>query len=47
MANIYDIRRYGRLLFFAVAAVVALIFLSVSNRLVKDLAAQAAGEPRT
>ena len=40
MANIYDIRRYGRLLFFAVAAVVALIFLSVSNRLVKDLAAQ-------
>ena len=40
MANIYDIRRYGMLLFFAVAAVVALIFLSVSNRLVKDLAAQ-------
>ena len=40
MANIYDIRRYGRLLFFAVAAVVALIFLSVSNRLVKDLAVQ-------
>lgn len=40
MANIYDIRRYGRLLFFAVAAMVALIFLSVSNRLVKDLAAQ-------
>ena len=40
MAKIDDILRYGRLLFFAVAAVVALIFLSVSNRLVKDLAAQ-------
>ena len=40
MANIYDIRRYGKLVFLAIAATVALAFLSVSNRLVKDLAKQ-------
>ncbi len=40
MANIYDIRRYGKLVFLAIAATVAVIFLYLSNRLVKDLAIQ-------
>ncbi len=40
MANIYDIRRYGKLVFLAIAATVAVLFLYVSNDLVKDLAAQ-------
>lgn len=40
MANIYDIRRYGKLTFLLTAATVAVIFLYVSNRLVDDLAAQ-------
>lgn len=40
MANIYDIRRYGKLVFLAVAAAVAVLFLYLSNRLVEDLAIQ-------
>lgn len=40
MANIYEIRRYGTILFLITALGVAAVFLSVSNRLVKDLAAQ-------
>ncbi len=40
MANIYDIRRYGKLIFLAIAATVAVLFLYVSNNLVKDLAVQ-------
>ena len=40
MANIYDIRRYGRLVFLAAAAVVVGMFLYISDGLIKDLAAQ-------
>lgn len=40
MANIYEIRRYGTILFLITALGVAAVFLSVSNHLVKDLAAQ-------
>jgi len=40
VANIYDIRRYGKLVFLAIAATVALLFLYVSNNLVNELAVQ-------
>jgi signal transduction histidine kinase len=40
MANVYDVRRYGKFLFLLIAAVVVAIFLYASNRLVKDLAAR-------
>lgn len=40
MSNIYDIRRYGKIVFLVIAAAVALLFLYHSNNLVKDLAAQ-------
>lgn len=40
MANIYDIRRYGKLTFLVTAAIVVAVFLYVSNNLVKDLSAQ-------
>lgn len=38
MANIYDIRRYGKWAFLAAAAAVVAAFLYVSNIMVKDLA---------
>ncbi|MGM9864957.1 MAG: sensor histidine kinase [Muribaculaceae bacterium] len=38
MANIYDIRRYGKWLFLTIAAAVVVIFLYVSNNMVRDLA---------
>lgn len=38
MANIYDIRRYGKWIFLTTAAVVVVAFLYVSNRMVDDLA---------
>lgn len=38
MANIYDIRRYGKWAFLAIAAAVVAAFLYVSNIMVKDLA---------
>lgn len=40
MANIYDIRRYGKIVFLVVAAGLAVLSLYNSNNLVKDLAAQ-------
>lgn len=40
MANIYDIRRYGKIIFLVIAAGVAILFLHHSNALVKDLATQ-------
>lgn len=40
MANIYEIRRYGKWIFLIVAAAVVGVFLYVSNSLVKDLAAR-------
>jgi len=40
MTNIYDIRRYGKLMFLVAAAVVVGAFLYVSDSLIKDLAAQ-------
>lgn len=39
MANIYDIRRYGKWIFLATAAAVVAVFLYVSNNMVKELAA--------
>lgn len=38
MANIYDIRRYGKWIFLTTAALVVVAFLYVSNRMVDDLA---------
>lgn len=40
MANIYDIRRYGTVVFLIISVVMAAVFLWVSNSLVRDLAAQ-------
>ncbi len=40
MANIYDTRRYGTILFMVVSVVLVLIFLYVSNNLVRDLSEQ-------
>lgn len=40
MANIYDTRRYGTIVFMVVSAVLVLIFLYVSNNLVRDLSEQ-------
>lgn len=40
MANIYDIRHYGTVAFMCVAAVVVVVFLYLSNSLVKDLSEQ-------
>ena len=40
MANIYDIRRYGKIAFLVVAVIVVAIFLYFFNNLVKDLAQQ-------
>ena len=40
MANIYDIRRYGKIAFFAIAVVVVAIFLYFFNSLVDDLSQQ-------
>lgn len=38
--NIYDIRRFGTLLFFLISIAVVVVFVLVSNSLVADLAAQ-------
>ena len=38
MANIYDIRRYGKWVFLTIAAAVVVIFLYVSSNMVRDLA---------
>ncbi len=38
LANIYDIRRYGKWVFLTIAAAVVVIFLYVSNNMVRDLA---------
>lgn len=40
MANIYDTRRYGTIVFMVVSAVLVLIFLYASNNLVRDLSEQ-------
>lgn len=40
MANIYEIRRYGRWAFLIAAACVVAVFLVMSDRLIDDLAAQ-------
>ena len=40
MANIYDIRRWGKVAFLVAAACVVAVFLYVSNNLIDDLAAQ-------
>ncbi len=40
MANIYDIRRYGKFAFLIASAAVAAVFLYFSNSLVNDLSAQ-------
>lgn len=40
MANIYDRRRYGKVLFLVISIAVVFIFLYVSNNLVKDLSEQ-------
>jgi len=40
MANIYDIRRYGKFAFLTASAAVAAVFLFFSNSLVRDLSAQ-------
>ena len=40
MANIYDRRRYGVLLFLIISVGVVVLFLYVSNSLVKDLSEQ-------
>lgn len=40
MANIYDIRRYGKLAFLAIAACLVGIFIYYSNTLVRDLSEQ-------
>ena len=38
--NIYDIRRFGTVLFFVVSITVVVVFVLVSNSLVTDLSAQ-------
>lgn len=43
MANIYDMRRYGTILFLVVSAGLVLLFLYVSNNLVRDLSEQERG----
>ena len=40
MADIYDKRRYGTMAFLAVAIALVAIFLYISNRIVRELAAQ-------
>ena len=40
MANIYDKRRYGKVIFLVISIAVVFIFLYVSNNLVKDLSEQ-------
>lgn len=40
MRNIYDIRRYGTMAFFVIAVGLVLLFLYVSERIVKDVAEQ-------
>lgn len=40
MANIYDIRRYGKVAFLIATASVVAVFLHFSSRLIKDLQAQ-------
>ncbi len=40
MANIYDIRRYGTVIFFIAVGIVIIGFLYFSNQLVKDLSRQ-------
>lgn len=40
MQNIYDIRRYGTMAFFAIAVGLVLLFLYVSERIVNDVATQ-------
>ncbi len=40
MANIYDRRRYGKVIFLIISIAVVFIFLYVSNNLVKDLSEQ-------
>ena len=40
MANIYDIRRYGKIAFLVIAVIVVAIFLYFFNNLVKDLSQQ-------
>lgn len=40
MANIYDIRRYGTVMFLIISVIMAVAFLWVSNSLVRDLAEQ-------
>ena len=39
MANIYEVRRYGKWLLLAIAAEMVVGFMYVSNNMVKDLAA--------
>lgn len=38
--NIYDLRRYGKIIFIAVSAAMAVAFLYVSNKIVEEIAAQ-------
>ena len=40
MANIYDMRRYGTVVFLIISVAVVAVFLYVSNSLVSDLAEQ-------
>ncbi len=40
MANIYDIRRYGKVAFLLTSALLAAIFIYYSNSLVRNLSAQ-------
>ena len=40
MTNIYDIRRYGTIVFFAVAVALVLMFIYVSDNIVQQLARQ-------
>lgn len=40
MANLYEIRRFGKIAFLTAAAVVVAAFLYISNNLLKELAAQ-------
>ncbi len=40
MANIYDRRRYGKVIFLIISIAVVFVFLYVSNNLVKDLSEQ-------
>lgn len=38
--NLYEIRRYGKIAFLTAAAVVVVVFLYISNNLIKELAVQ-------